>query len=355
MEGKTRINRIIRSVFGGVLIFNFVFISCNNEKSDDKVDYNWYSIGLEGISVNKFISSDNYLFALTGPNGLWRLNPKNINSEWENLGFTNSSSSSLIGVNDILIDNYNSDKMLITIRNSDTDSSDHFVFKSFDKGNSWEPADSGLINIYNGIVRKKRIYLLEQFNDFIMGTGYHDGFYKTTDFGGYWEKLDTTVAIDGWVLEKHPTDENIVWYGGQDAAWRSRLFFSENKGTDWEEIRPYPVLGGDSKVDFIALDQDNQNTVVVHTYSELVKSMDMGSTWDTLSLKVLQNLVYNESDNEYYYASMLDTLYSSTDGGYTWSVIDSPNEENIISLFFDLTTERLYLSSEEGIFYYGAN
>ena len=340
-----------------LIIFICLFcIACNNRHKEDNIDYKWFSFGLEGITVNKFISSHNFLFALTGPNSLWRLNLDNDNSEWGNLGFTitNSSSYSLNGVFDIIIDDYNSDNILITTRNFDTESSNHIVFRSFDNGNTWEPADSGLISISNGLVKKKRIYLLEQFQEFIIGSGGYDGFYKTTDFGRYWEKLDTTVAIDGWVLVKHPINENIVWYGGQDASWTTKLYFSENSGMDWEEIRPYPVLGGDTKVDFIALDKDNHNTVIVHTYSELVKSMDMGSTWDTLSLKVLLNLKQSESENEIYYASMLDTLYSSIDGGYTWDVIDSPNEENIKSLFFDSARNRLYLSSEEGVFYYGS-
>lgn len=357
MNEKTEIKRFLRSVFGGVLIINFVFISCNNEKSDDEIDYVWHSFGLEGIPVYHWAASQNYLFVSAAARGLWRINLNDNEAEWTNLGFTiyNGSTSYRSGVQDILIDDNNSDNLLVTTRYFDTDSSDNFVFRSFDNGNTWEPADSGLINISSGIVRKKRIYLLEQFQDFIMGTGYHDGFYKTTDFGSYWEKLDTTVAIDGWVLEKHPINENIVWYGGQDAAWTTKLYFSENSGMDWEELRPYPVLGGDSKVDFIALDKDNQNTVVVHTYSELVKSMDMGSTWDTLSLRVLLNLEQNESDNEIYYASVKDTLFSSVNGGYTWEVIESPNEESIKSLFFDSVRNRLYLSSEEGVFYYGSD
>ena len=153
--------------------------------------------------------------------------------------------------------------------------------------------------------------------------GTSDGIYRTQDGGRTWAAL-LSVSASGLTID--PTNSSIVY-----AATSYGVLRSVDAGTTWAPVGPpttFPLTHS------LAIDQARPDTVLAGTEDGVFKSNDRGAHWSgrLLATSIYSLLVSPQptstifgTDYDYDYFRDYDTgprpssLYTSTDGGSTWT------------------------------------
>jgi photosystem II stability/assembly factor-like uncharacterized protein len=156
------------------------------------------------------------------------------------------------------------------------------------------------------------------------------------------------------ILEGHasvaaidPQHPEILYATSIDAG----IFKSSNSGRSW---RPLDLPPGSGRVDALALDPSDPDTVYAGTSVGVFKSGDGGDSWrlafsgldpgsDTNWRRMLEGWIYtlavNPHDPRTVYAGTFGELYKSTNGGSNWHVISLPTDKRFAgSIALDPTT-----------------
>ncbi|MEW7278730.1 CUB domain-containing protein [Aquimarina sp. 2201CG1-2-11] len=184
-----------------------------------------------------------------------------------------------------------------------------------------------------------------------------------TDITGHWAPGLGRVNS----LAFHPTNRNII-YAGTPAGglWKTT---SGGKNGDWEPLTDdLPVLG----VSWVALDNSNPNVLYIatgdidggYTYSiGVLKSTDAGKTWNTTGLtsdvinkKQIGKIIIHPNNSSILYASSSDGFYRSSNAGANWEKLNNlylrdfelkPNDPNTI-YGYDNRGGRIHRSTNGG-------
>ncbi len=219
------------------------------------------------------------------------------------------------------------------------------AFLSTDKGENWiQTADVGNNYVYKLYKDKRnRIYSLN-----VSG-----GFYRTTDLGNSWERLDDSsferTTIRSMVVDE---DENI--YAGTNGNW---IYKSTDDGETWALVREGTT---EPSTYFRKLDIAPNGDIYAATRGDgLLRSTDKGNTWNRIN--VGNNSTYGRSlgiskageiyvsFGETYYTSSPEKLYCSKDNGNTWE--DCTSNMNLIQfqkIIFD-NQDNVYLATDESV------
>jgi len=344
----TKNNRHILTLIGS--IFVLLIYCCGTPENETSKE--WVYVGLESKLINDWAISENYLYVSAIELGLWKIDLNNTNYECKYLGFAKNDSNSLnqSGIRDILLIDDNPEEILVTVNYEYTDTAHSYLFKSTNGGDTWNAVDSSLATQSNGQETKKRLYLLEQNSVKIIGAGIISGVFESVDEGDSWQLLNSNIEIDGSALISHPLNSEIIWFGGKSNIFTPKLAFSNDGGMTWNYVTSNPSFNTDNKVVFIGLTQ-NLSEVIIYLYGELIKSLNYGMDWDTLSLNQFDLIVYDKFTYTDYFASSSDTLYRSNNMGVDWHVLEDGVDASIYSLFFDSYSKRLFISTDHGIFF----
>jgi photosystem II stability/assembly factor-like uncharacterized protein len=184
------------------------------------------------------------------------------------------------------------------------------IFRSTDKGGSWEKKVSGLRWPFSGDVS------IDRTNPRHVVAATEEGVYLSEDCGEHW----MAAGLGGKgvrVVVQDPHDAIRFWLGTEEDG----VFFSSDGGREWKErsagLRHRTVYT-------IAVDPTRQDWIYVGTYGGGVYlSTDGGSRWEQRSkgLSDLQvhSIVVLPSDPRVILAGTLNKgLFRSTDGGETW-------------------------------------
>ncbi|HMB93107.1 MAG TPA: YCF48-related protein [Rhodothermales bacterium] len=157
-------------------------------------------------------------------------------------------------------------------------------------------------------------------------------------------------------LAVHPSKPNVLYAGSSfnfSAGLEGKLFKSIDCGASWDTLRT-----GGSYLD-IQFDPHDPATIYAVPYG-ILKSTDHGHTWTDISEGIgldperrVTSLVIDPAHPEVLYAGTSGfhggSLYKSTDGGASWTVLDPENRRlsnGVISLAIDPSdTEVLYAST----------
>lgn len=212
------------------------------------------------------------------------------------------------------------------------------LFKTEDKGRSWVEvyAEASSDNLVSAIaydpVETKNVYIGLSTGEIIM----------SKNGGVSWDLVD---RLSGRILKIFidPDARQRIYA----LSFSDGLYRSEDGGANWTLITS-KLKGGGQYQHFIAL--RSPKLLYVADGSGLHKSPDDGATWVNLELpkneasKTVSAFTVNPQDANELYATVLQTLYKSTDGGVTWqtrtldikaSVRDfliDPQQNNIIYL-----------------------
>lgn len=222
---------------------------------------------------------------------------------WHSLGFSD------ININDIAIYPSNPDIVLIA--------GDGKIFRSTDGGSTWSIAISNNIRIvYDILIDKIDPTIVYAGTSPSYSSQIDDDFYKSTDCGASWTgmNVDSNDNIYELDMSKDENESPIIYARGSLA-----LHKSYDQGETWEEEIDFPGL-----FPKIAVNPEHPSTLYAGTENYRI-------TYPSYE-------VYEHSE-----------FYKSTDGGNTWTLIDSGlPEAGIDEIRFDLLNDSILVALSGG-------
>ncbi len=250
-----------------------------------------YAIGALAMDPNNpFViwagtGENNHQRALGYGNGVYK--SVDGGNSWKNMGLKDSRQ-----IGEILIDPRNSDVVYIAAEGSAWGpGEERGIFKTVDGGENWEKVlfiseNTGVANlcfdptdpdvIYAGAEQRRR----RQFGK--IGGGPESAFYKSTDAGKTWKKLENGIPkVDkgGMEIVVSPVDRNIV-YVMFEASNNGGFYRSTDRGATFRKMNDYYTSG--QYYSELFCDPVNPDKVFsVGTYTKY--TLDGGKTWNNMS------------------------------------------------------------------------
>ena len=232
------------------------------------------------------------------------------------------------------------------------------IFKSEDGGISWHAiSDSTFHSASCGAIAIAKsnpnvIYAGMGEVEMRGNISFGDGVYKSMDGGKSWKHLGLNETYAIGEIAVHPQNENIVFVAAQGNIWKPNkdrgLYKTIDGGATWQIV----LKGIDDSTGCIDVKMDplNPNIIYASMYKAgrtpyslnaggkgcgLYKSSDGGSTWKLISenpgmpigMNGKINITISSINNNNIWASVENKenggIYKSTDGGDTWSQLNS--------------------------------
>jgi photosystem II stability/assembly factor-like uncharacterized protein len=148
-----------------------------------------------------------------------------------------------------------------------------------------------------------------------LGTGWA-GVFKTSDRGGTWEPLNRGMGrVSVLAVAVDPRSSDIAYAGTQDQG----AYKTSDGGKTWAGINQGLPASFNSSVYAIAIDQSSPDTVYASAFRNfkggVFKSTDGGATWTLLIDLGATMFTIDPLDTQVIYAGAGDHVYESTDGG----------------------------------------
>lgn len=182
------------------------------------------------------------------------------------------------------------------------------IYKSFNKGGTWQQSFDGLNRFY-----VFNLAISPSNHSIIYATG-RGGIHKSTDGGLTWIFLREVSAATNITID--PTNSEIVFLEDATPLLESYLLKTTDGGKNWET-----KLFTCTSFGFIKFDP--QNSSILYTKTEengLMKSSDRGETWEKLNAppRPYSFLISKEKNGVFYISSFNGGIYKTTDAGLTW-------------------------------------
>lgn len=344
-------------VLGLILLTFFLISNCQNNDSTDPIDDNvpkWESLGFEDKLALRLRLYKPYLYVCAGSDGLWRRDIESENSDWEYFGLADTSLGHYLnrGVMDVLVNSENSDIMLAAFQ-PDLGAA-HGVFKTEDGGDTWFASDSGLEFHFpppwddETYYEHPTIFLQTTYDLFAAGTM----LVHSNDFGESWEvimSINAPVAtMETYAFRFYNDDPEKIWLGGENVYFSPWLMFSHNNGNTWDYVPLETLVTTDNAVYSIAFDPNNSDIVYVGMQREIIKTIDGGNSWISLSYEdvgYFRCIVEDNTQPERLFASRGHTTIETENGGVSWIDLESPNDGVILSMVYDSEEKALYIGT----------
>lgn len=200
------------------------------------------------------------------------------------------------------------------------------VLKSTDGGQTWQPANNGLNNLYVG-----SLFMHPTNPDILLaGTGNnqyydHQGIYLTTDGAQSWTLVYPGANINA--VEFSTTDPVIAYAGSANAVFRST-----DGGHTWQQVSGGEEFGWGAPgvragfpIDF-QVDPRDPNRLFANNYGGgNFASPDGGQTWTVASAGYTGAQVRDVAAGpDQVFAAARSGLFATSDGGATWQGLNSP-------------------------------
>lgn len=255
-------------------------------------NYGTYSIGCIELDPN----NKNVLWAGTGENNHQRAlgygngvyKSVDAGKSWKNMGLKDSRQ-----IGEILIDPRNSNVVFVAAEGSIWGpNKERGLYKTIDGGVNWVKVldiseNTGIANIsfevgnpdviYAGAEQRRR----RQFTK--IGGGPESAFYKSTDGGANWNKLENGIPnVDkgGMEIVVSPVNPNYVYVMFEASNGKGGVYRSTDKGGSFSKMNDYNSSG--QYYTELVCDPHNENVVYsTDTYTKVTK--DGGKTWKSIS------------------------------------------------------------------------
>jgi photosystem II stability/assembly factor-like uncharacterized protein len=348
----------------------FLCLSCDKNtlkhNGDENEEYEWYDLGFEDKLALRLRLYKPYLYVCAGSDGLWRKEIESNYSDWEYLGFADTTFGYLhYGVRDILINSDNSDLMLAAVNAEDARV--HGIFKTEDGGNTWVASDSGLGFHFpppwdtETYFEHPTIFLQTPYDLFAAGTK----IFHTNNFGETWEKITAIgppPAATTRGFRCHSEDTNVLWLGGESVYFSPILNFSMDGGATWDYVPLNTMVTVDNAVYSIAFDPYDSDVVYVSLFKEIIKTTDGGASWIIPLMSYdgpgqVRCMVEDDTRSGHLFAAAGYTTFETKNGGESWVDLESPNISGILSMVYDPEEKALYIGTgyvqePSGVFVY---
>ncbi len=187
------------------------------------------------------------------------------------------------------------------------------------------------------------------------------GVYKTTDGGANWVRRSNGIVgleLNSFAID--PVTPDTLYVGIACCLPGSRVFKTTDGGDNWAPLGSAPTLNPTS----IAVDPLNYTTVYIAdgaTPGEVYKSIDSGTTWQSLGSKVLfaRSIAISPHTAGVVYAGTDQGIFKTIDGGTSWTpftskagkiVFDPVSSSTLywLSNPFSFNSEGLFKSTDNG-------
>jgi photosystem II stability/assembly factor-like uncharacterized protein len=290
-----------------------------------------YSIGALAIDPNNSnvvwagTGENNHQRALGYGNGIYKTTDGG--GSWKNMGLKESRH-----IGEILVDPRNSDVVYVAAEGSAWGpNEERGVFKTTDGGTTWEKVlyvseNTGVANlcfepgnydvIYAGAEQRRR----RQFSK--IGGGPESAFYKSTDAGLTWNKLENGIPkVDkgGMEIVVSATNPDNVYVMFEASNDKGGVYRSTNRGASFKKQDGYNS-SGQYYSELVVDPVDPDKLYSLDTYTKV--SVDGGKTWKSVGLSkrhVDDHAMWIDPTNTAHYMIGGDGgIYESWDDGTTW-------------------------------------
>lgn len=195
------------------------------------------------------------------------------------------------------------------------ENSDGEVFKSTDRGQTWQ----ALPGIHGKSVRALAI---APSDSHVLVAGALDGVYRSADAGRTWTKLtpaDNPELKNFESIAVDPRSSEVIYAGTWHLPWKT-----DDGGKTWSNIKTGII--DDSDVFSIIIDGNSPNTVYVSACSGIYKSDTAGSSFRKVqgipfSARRTRKLHQDPVDRSVVYAGTTEGLWRTKDSGTNWARI----------------------------------
>ena len=290
-------------------------------------NYGAYAIGALAMDPNNpnvvwaGTGENNHQRALGYGNGVYKT--VDGGKKWENMGLASSRQ-----IGEILIDPRNSNVVYVAAEGSAWGpGGERGVYKTVDGGENWDlvleiSENTGVANlcfepgnpdvIYAGAEQRRR----RQFSK--IGGGPESAYYKTTDAGKNWNKLENGIPkVDkgGMEIVVSPADPNIV-YAMFEATEKGGFYRSTDRGASFKKMNKY-FTSGQYYSELFCDPHDPDKVFSVGTYTKF--TADGGKTWNRMSNSqrhVDDHAMWIDPKNtDHFFIGGDGGVYESFDGG----------------------------------------
>ncbi len=310
----------------------------NGNDGNDNEGQGWYdlSLAVSRTDINTLIAGGVNIWKSTTGGTAWT-----ITGFWENRETSG-------------IDYVHADQHMFAfspLTNNAYAANDGGLYKSTDKGSSWEDISNDL-----QILQSYKMGISGISDGRIITGNQDNGTFLLTN--SEWFEV---LGGDGMECHIDPTDDNIL-YG---SLYYGEISRSDDGGITFSSIKP--ASSGDGAWVTPLILHPVYPSILYVGYKDVYKSYDRGNTWTQLSkdlsTNALNNLAVAPSNDNYIYTSSGNTLFKSTDGGTTWNTVSndlpngyissiciSPNDHNEIwvSLSGYSPNQKVYYSNNGG-------
>jgi photosystem II stability/assembly factor-like uncharacterized protein len=206
------------------------------------------------------------------------------------------------------------------------------VFKTTDGGDSWIPANSGLL--YSPVMA---LAIDPQTTGTLYASSRTEGVFRSTDGGTTWTAtgpgLDYSIT-HGYdyvaLFAIDPRDPNIIYVAGHADVdvedGDNGLFKTSDGGTSWSALNLFTTVTA------IVTDPRNSGTVYVGSHAGVSKTTDGGMAWvlvksrqigDIYGDVVVSALAIDSQNPDTVYAASDAGLLQTTDAGASWATVNS--------------------------------
>lgn len=338
---------------------------CNHTKDPDP--FEWQSLGLDGKRIFELTTSENYLYAAAGKDGMYRKDLNNLTSEWEYLGLAEPEVN--FGIRTFY-------------RNSDTGTMyagffEHNwdgpgLFKSINDGQSWEAFVTGIIEQFEGqsAFLTKLTAPQDQPSQIFAGTS--SAIFKLKEDNSGWKFLNESAEFGKGVLSISFNSQNNqeIWAGGRSGFDTGRLIFTNDGGETWDaRMNGFgDLVNLTNEVQAITLNPNQPDIIYACLSYEILKSEDRGESWMQLESDLNSDEEFRDRSNDIF-RSFTDLsinplnpdeiiasgrfLYKSRDAGDTWEVVSDTTRSAILDMQVNWDNRVVYgslLLPERGVF-----
>ncbi len=191
------------------------------------------------------------------------------------------------------------------------------VSRSYDQGETWEPANSGLLNDWGEIVPVISIACDQEgllYAGTIHGTESEAGVYVSQDGGDSWVFHDISPTNYMEFCELEVNDDGHVYLGSNDM-----LKMSTDNGESWEDLNAIPAPSG---VNCITFDTSGILYAAPRWDIGVYRSTDNTQTWELIIEDEVSSIGVNDV-NQLFIGTEFGGMKRSSDGGSSWEIINN--------------------------------
>lgn len=191
------------------------------------------------------------------------------------------------------------------------------LIKSTDGGKTWQHVSAVLdppVDFHTMSISKSDPNLIIGFDS----TG--RGLFKTSDAGTSWQKLEVPEYVSALAIS--PSDPNVIF-----AGTRKGIYQSTDGANTWTKLGQY-----DGQLIYASSFDENGILYVFVDKVGLVKSPDLGQTWETINAPNLTIMsIAVDAQNQFLYVAGyapdgFQEVYKSSDNGKIWGLIGTNKE-----------------------------